>query len=166
MKPQIAYQRTVFPRQPLLLLFCVAVLFWAGTTLSAPKIACDSPVYDFGNADINTTIEHMFTLWNRGDTPLEIGNLRACCGGSMSVAAMTIDPGSNTQVKVTLSLNNRNGQQKKSFYIASNDPVQPYYPLRFVGNACAAATLNPQSVNFGNVEGGNVEGENRIESMK
>lgn len=152
MKSQIAYQRTGLSVRPLLLLVCAAALFWARTTLSAPRIACDEPVYDFGNAAVNTSIEHMFTLWNRGNEPLIIGKLRACCGGSMSVASKTIDPGSNTQVKVTLSLNNRNGQQKKSFYIASNDPTQPYFQLRFVGNVSAPATVSPRPVNAEAVE--------------
>jgi hypothetical protein len=131
----------------------VALLMPAHAVFCAPKIACDDPVYDFGPVSTGV-VSHTFTIWNRGDEPLMTGKLRACCGGTMSVASQVIGPGSNTEVKVTLSLNNRNGQQKKSFYIASNDPNQPYYQLRFVGNAVVPVYFSPASLDFGNLESG------------
>lgn len=126
-------------------------LLFGGSVWAAPRIACDDDVFDFGDV-ASGDVSHAFTIWNRGDAELVTGNLRACCGGSMTVASKTIAPGSNTQVTVKLSLNHRNGQQKKSFYIASNDPLQPYLQLRFVGNAVVPVFLSPCGLDFGKVE--------------
>jgi len=121
------------------------------SVVAAPRIACDDAVFDFGDVS-SGDVSHAFSIANLGDEDLVIGNLRACCGGSMSIASKTIAPGSNTQVTVKLSLNHRNGQQRKSFYIASNDPVQPYFQLRFIGSVVPPVSLSPSGLSFGEVE--------------
>jgi hypothetical protein len=132
-------------------LLTVLALLFGGSASAAPRIACDDGVYDFG-AISSGEVSHVFTIVNLGDEDLAIGNLRACCGGSMSIDSKVIAPGSNTQVTVKLSLNHRNGQQKKSFYIASNDPVQPYFQLRFTGSVVTPVSLSPSGLSFGEVE--------------
>ncbi|MFW6152246.1 MAG: hypothetical protein ACOC6C_04655, partial [Verrucomicrobiota bacterium] len=43
----------------------------------------------------------------------------------------------------------RKGEQRKSFYVASNDPKRPYYQFRLIGVAAAAVDIDPRSVRFG-----------------
>lgn len=145
MRARMEYQLGSRLFRSLLPLGCIALLLHATVGFAAPRIVCDAPVYDFGHADQTEPVVHAFTIWNRGDTTLKIGNLRACCGASMTMEAKTIAPGSNTQCRVTLSLNNRRGKQDKRFFIASNDPKQPYYSLRFVGTVNTASRLTPRA---------------------
>jgi hypothetical protein len=117
-----------------------------------PRLACRQAEHLFGVVENHKSIEHVFTLANDGDAALQIGNVRACCGATASIAINSIAPGSNTTLKVVLSLQGRNGEQRKSFYVASNDPKQPYYQLRLVGTAVAALDVQPRSVDFGLVD--------------
>ena len=103
----------------------------------SPKIACKQPVHEFGAVDNSQSVEHTFVMWNEGEAPLEIGRVRACCGATAEIADKTILPGTNTTLKIKLSLRGRNGKQQKSFYIASNDPEQRYYQLQLTGAAVA-----------------------------
>ena len=123
----------------------------AGPADGAPRIECDQPVYDFGTVDNAESIEHTFLIWNRGTAPLEIGKIRACCGSTAKMPTQTIDPGTNVPLRVTLSLRRRRGKQRKSIYIGSNDPRQPYLQVRLIGTAVAAVTIDPRFVRFGEV---------------
>lgn len=129
--------------------FSLTFLACIVSAVGAPRIACKQPVHDFGTLDNTKAIEHTFLIWNEGDTPLEIGQVRACCGGTAEIARKTITPGTNTTLKTRLSLRGRNGRTTKSFYVASNDPAHPYYQLQLVGSAVASVCVNPESVNFG-----------------
>jgi hypothetical protein len=112
-----------------------ATVLFAASARGAPRIACREAVYDFGSAANTGRIERAFVIRNEGDAELKIGELRACCGSSMRMDAKTIAPGSNAVASVTFSLGGRQGQQRKAFYIASNDPAQPYFQLLLVGTA-------------------------------
>jgi hypothetical protein len=112
----------------------------------APQLACDEPLYDFGNVSDTAPLTHSFVLWNRGTAPLRISNVRACCGGKAKAAADEVAPGTNTTVAVELSLRGRSGPQDKSVYVASNDPRQPYYRLRLSGRVVPQVEVDPGSV--------------------
>lgn len=135
------------------LVVCIAVvtlLLLAGGAIAgdAPKIACKQPVYEFGVVDNSQFIEHTFVIWNEGEASLQISRVRPCCGATAEITDKTILPGTNTALKTKLSLRGRKGKQQKSFYIASNDPKQPYYQLQLIGTAVATVDVQPQSVNF------------------
>ena len=132
----------------------ITALFIAAAAVAhagVPKIMCRQPVYDFGTLNNTSRIEHAFHIYNNGDVPLEIGKLRACCGASMSISSKTIAPGTNAHAKVSFSLRGRKGRQRKSFYIASNDPTKPHLQLRLEGTAVAHKGAGLQSVNFGRI---------------
>ena len=76
----------------------------AAPVVDRPSLVCDAPVHDFGNLADAAPVVHSFLLWNRGTAPLEISNVRACCGGAAKAAANRIAPGASTTVEVTLSL--------------------------------------------------------------
>ncbi len=119
-----------------------------------PRIVLPQSEYDFGVADNMLTVEHVFEVRNEGNAPLHIGRLRACCGGSARISATEILPGSNAWLTVDLSLRGRSGPQTKSYYLASNDPIQPYIQARLTGTAVAAVNVEPQSLHFA-AAGGN-----------
>jgi len=134
-----------------LLLLALAVPSLAA---NAPRIACTQAVHDFGAMDGSKPVEHVFTISNQGDAPLQIGHVRACCGASATIADKLIPPGSNTALKVTLSLSGRAGRQNKSFYVGSNDPAAPYLQLRLVGDVLQPLNVQPRSVDFGILDAG------------
>lgn len=100
---------------------------------AAPRVACDSPTFDFGTLNDADTVEHSFTLENCGDEPLTFGQVRACCGATASLRDTRIDPGTNTRFDVRLSLKGRLGPVSKSLYVAINDPRQPHLTLTLTG---------------------------------
>ncbi len=101
---------------------------------SAPVIACDEPVWNFGERPADATVVHVFEIWNRGDAPLEISRVRACCGTSAMLADQVVAPGTSTTVRVTSSLRGRRGRQLRTVYVHSNDPRQPLFQLRVTGS--------------------------------
>lgn len=121
---------------------------WAG----APRIACKAPEYDFGTRANTQAVEHVFMLLNEGSAPLQIGQIRSCCGASATVSDTIVPPGTGTALRVVFSLAGRSGKQDKSLYVASNDPRQPYLQLRLVGTADEAITTLPRSVAFGVID--------------
>ena len=72
-------------------------------------------------------------VWNRGDSPLEITKVRACCGAEAAMDSMQIAPGSNSVCRAVFILKNRTGEQNKVIYLASNDRNQPYTSLKITG---------------------------------
>lgn len=136
----------------LLVIFLLPALVPPAYGDGVPRIECDQPVYEFGTMDNAESIEHTFLIWNRGTSPLQIGKIRACCGATAKMPTKTIEPGTNVPLRVTLSLRRRQGKQRKSIYIGSNDPRQPYLQVRLLGTAVAAVTIEPRFVRFGDME--------------
>ena len=136
-------------------LIAVAILLSApalhGAGAERPVIACRAPVYSFPESDDSQTVENTFLIWNDGTVPLEITKIRGCCGASTELATNSVPPGTNTALKVKLSLKGRGGEQQKSVYVGSNDPRQPYYQLRFVGKVSPRVRVEPPAVDFGRV---------------
>ncbi|MEI8354330.1 MAG: DUF1573 domain-containing protein [Lentisphaerota bacterium] len=114
-------------------------------------MACKEPEFNFGDRPNTGVVEHVFTIQNQGDAPLRIGNIRACCGATAGIESSVIAPGSNSNLKATINLAGRRGEMKKSFYIASNDPNQPYYQIRMIGNPTAEVYVDPGDLDFGHV---------------
>lgn len=116
---------------------------------NSPRIVCAQAVHDFGSVEGPKSVEHVFTLGNDGDAPLQIGNVRACCGAAATLAEKLIPPGSNTTLKIVFSLAGRSGRQDKSIYVSSNDPLLPHLRLRLVGEVFQPLSVQPDRVNFG-----------------
>ena len=134
----------------LLVVLC-ATTCATGAQAGMPKIACREPVYHFGTVTNTGKIEHTFVIRNDGDETLKIGKLRACCGAKMKMTRKTIAQGVTAEAKVTFSLRGRRGRQRKSFYIASNDPTRPHLQLRLEGTAVAEEEPGSCSVDFGQI---------------
>jgi len=114
-----------------------------------PKLVCETPVHEFGNACNEQDVEHVFSLRNEGSAPLAISKVAGCCGASTQLAQNNVPPGTGTTLRVTLSLRGRSGPVWKSFYVQSNDPFNPVYQLQFRGNAVAVVDVQPSTLDFG-----------------
>jgi len=107
------------------------------------------PVFNFGVVAGTNAVEHTFILENRGDAPLTFGKVRGCCGAATSLRGKTVAPGTNTILHVKLSLRGRKGAVRKSMYVASNDPRQPYLRLQLTGSIADSFDVSPDVVDFG-----------------
>ena len=117
-----------------------------------PRIVCDEPLYDFGTADSQSTIEHTFVIRNAGDTTLEISNVRPACGCTLAnISEKMIPPGGESQITARLSLQGRNGPQSKPITILSNDPQNPEYRVTLAGTVATAINVTPDRLMFGQI---------------
>ncbi len=116
----------------------------------AAKIFCEEPVYDFGERDNSTEVDHAFVLRNDGDLTLEIGQVRPACGCTVAnLSEKSIAPGNSATLTTRLNLRGRNGPQNKTITVESNDPRQPQLILTLKGSAVAELTVSPAQVFFG-----------------
>lgn len=74
--------------------------FAATSLYAAPRIACDSPKYDFGTVIGQEKITREFVLWNRGDSLLKIPKIKDCCGVKSTITPMVIPPRIQRRVQV------------------------------------------------------------------
>ncbi len=146
-------QRTLFSFVGLLLFVCLTGVVGAqDAPAPAPRIICDQPTYDFGEADNNQVIEHTFVIRNEGDVSLEISSVRATCGCTATdLSHKFIAPGETADLKAKLDLRGRQGRQRKAIMIQSNDPQTPTYTLYFDGTAVTEFQVNPRQLFFGRI---------------
>jgi hypothetical protein len=123
----------------------------------APRIVCDEPSFDFGTVESHQPVEHTFILKNEGTAPLEIANARTSCGCTVaSISEKIVPPGGKSEVRATLSLVGRIGQQHKTITIESNDPNNRNLTLFLNGAAASAIDVTPDRITFSQVAAGTV----------
>jgi len=134
-------------------IFTVIVIYavCAEMLFAAPHIVCKEPEYDFGSVYNDQKINHTFEIYNEGDSVLQIGSIRECCGGNASISAKTIAPEEKATFTVCQSLIGRKGKLTRKFFIASDDPKTPYYCVSLTGTAIPLVDIEPSHVNFGNI---------------
>ncbi len=96
-----------------------------------------------------------FVLRNSGDEQLRIDEVKPACGCTVAeLASQTLGPGGSVKLKVTLSLKDRRGPQRKSVVVHSNDPKTPALTLWLRGKAFAPVLATPGQLFFGHVQPG------------
>ncbi len=126
-----------------------ALFGFAPAARSAPKIVPDAPAYDFGTVDETEVVQHLFTLRNEGDLPLEIRKVETSCGCTATqVGGNQIQPGSSTPLTAKINLRGRRGRQEKTITVSTNDPAQPALVLKLSGMVTAEVEVSPVRVDF------------------
>lgn len=127
----------------------------ATSATPAPSLACDDPVYEFGERDNGEVVEHDFTIRNDGNLTLEIKKAKPSCGCTVAnISSREIGPGESAVITAKLNLKGRDGKQHKTINVESNDPVQPNFKLTLTGTAVASISVSPRSIIVPNVEAG------------
>lgn len=116
-----------------ILVLLPGLLFFAFTAMAAPRIECVPTGIDLGNLDDSSTVERVVHVWNRGDQPLYIKRIVACCGASVTLASKSVAPGSNTVMRLHLDLSGRSKAFRKTVRLVSNDPDVPVYGVLVTG---------------------------------
>ena len=118
----------------------------------APKIACDEPLFDFGERNNTEFVEHDYPIRNEGTLSLEIRGVSASCGcTAVKPSQDVIPPGGEASVRARLDLRGRSGLQMKTISVQSNDPQTPTLTLQLKGTAIQALRAQPSSLFFGRV---------------
>lgn len=55
---------------------CLPVTAFADENTGLPRAVVENPVHDWGSVYAGKTIIHSFVIRNKGEAPLEIGNVR------------------------------------------------------------------------------------------
>jgi hypothetical protein len=137
----------------------LAITMWAVVSFArelevehAPKIVCAEPTYNFGEMENAKDVEHTFILKNEGDLSLEIRQVRPSCGCTVAnISQKTIPPDGQAQVSTRLSLRGRQGPQRKTISVESNDPKQPMFVLSLEGAAIEEMRVQPNQLFFGRI---------------
>jgi hypothetical protein len=136
------------------MLFAVAVT----TASAAPKLVCPEPINKFGEEDNEEKVEAVFIIRNEGTETLVIDGVKCSCGCTAAhLDDPLVEPGTEVEIKATLSLKNRMGEQTKTCTVTSNDPENPMFTLTLTGTAISPVMYEPQFVSFGKVLGASVE---------
>lgn len=133
------------------------ILFSALSTsaLAAPTMVVEQPVYNFGSISEGTKIDHVFTIRNSGDSPLNILQVRPSCGcTAANVSSSTIQPGKAGEIKATFNSANFSGAMTKTIAVDTNDPKNPTSTLTMKGTVTTDVQVAPKQLNFGQIKAG------------
>ena len=119
---------------------------------AVPRLECFEPEHDFGEQVAkDQEIVHRFTLLNTGTEPMEILEIKDCCGVSSTVVPMTIPPGSTAVCTSVFDTRNRYGAQEKQILLVTDIQKTPYLDLRMTGTLLRAIEYSPAVVRFENL---------------
>jgi hypothetical protein len=142
-----------------LLLLSTADLHSQMAAAEAPDIQFETTTYDFGEANPNSVVEHLYTFKNAGNAPLAIAKVTSSCGCTATALNKDqIQPGEQGEIKVTLRVPSMRGATTKSIYVESNDPDQPRVVLSIKGKVVTEWVFEPsERVTFGRIASEDVQ---------
>jgi len=102
---------------------------------NAPQIEYNTRTFEFGEVPEGKKVDYTFKIMNKGKKDLIIRNVTVSCGcTSCQPVSNTIQPGGNTEMKVTFDSSGKVGMQNKIITVISNDPGHATTILRVTGN--------------------------------
>jgi len=123
-----------------------------------PKVAVDSPKYDFGVMDVKAKGKHDFVLTNKGTAPLKVSEGESTCKCTVSKVEKTeIAPGESTKVTVEWKGKGFFGDFSEDAVIVTNDPEWPRVVLTIAGRITAAVRAVPAELVFSRLTAGEPE---------
>lgn len=98
----------------------------------SPRIVCDVPILDLGEAPPNSKIPCEFVIRNTGNKPLMVSDVRTGCGKCIQVVdfSRSLLPGDAGKVRIQVNTESSGSAQVKGVTILSNDPVNSMFVLR------------------------------------
>lgn len=101
---------------------------------NSPKIEYSSRTFDFGEIAQGKKVDYVFKIMNIGKKELIIRSVTASCDCTVALpSATTIQPGGNTELKVSFDSQGKVGMQNKIVTVISNDPGHATTILRVTG---------------------------------
>src|SRR5262245_35838774 len=117
----------------------------AAVTAIGPKIAFETPLYDFGKVKSGEMIKHTFVFTNTGDELLILTNVQPSCGCTTAGEwSRQVEPGKTGSIPIQFNSGSYGGAVHKTVTVASNDKGQPTLVLNLKGTIWKPVDVNPQ----------------------
>ena len=119
-----------------LILVGILSVFVSAQEAGGPRIAVDREIHEFGSMRPHEIPDGKlsFTVYNRGNEPLIVSNVRACCGTRVDAFPQApISPGDSASVNVSWRIHNRPHRINRTVTITSNATNRAIYVLRING---------------------------------
>ena len=101
---------------------------------NAPRIEYNSRTFDFGEIPEGKKTEYTFKISNKGKKALILRSVTASCDCTTGQPTSNIiEPGSETEMKVSFESKGKVGMQNKVITVISNDPAHATTILRVTG---------------------------------
>lgn len=124
-------------------LFCIAPMSVAA---AAPRLEVPQPIHDLGEIFEDQPLEHVFTLKNAGDAPVQIKNIELDCACSAVDYDRAIPPGGTGKIVFTIAPFSAIHKFCKKGMIFSNDPSSPVTTIQLCGNAKPFIEIQPAHI--------------------
>ncbi len=112
-------------------------------------LVCDTPEHDFGEVNEFEVLNHVFTLRNTGEHPVNILHVQSTCGCTTAgVTDQQLAPGATTELAARISLLGRSGPQNYSLRVQTDDSAHPVIFLRLHGSVMRDFIVDPQRLAF------------------
>ncbi|MFI5394142.1 MAG: DUF1573 domain-containing protein [Candidatus Binatia bacterium] len=119
---------------------------------SAPKLAFEQALYDFGGVEQGTKVTHSYRFRNAGGLDLNVDNVRASCGCAATVTSTrAVPPGGEGAIEVVFDTADSLGYQSSTITVYSNDPAEPVNTLTLSGRVNADVAVDPPRLYVGHV---------------
>ena len=106
----------------------------ASDLANAPKIEYNSRTFEFGEIPEGKKVDYTFKIMNKGKKALIIRSVTASCDCTAGQpASNTVQPGGETDMKVSFDSRGKVGMQNKIITVISNDPGHATTILRVTG---------------------------------
>lgn len=132
----------------------------AQPTQTAGGLACAAPSWDLGEVLVKggaLDFDHTFRLENRSEKTLKLQEVRSDCGCLVAKDyARTIEPGGETEIKVTISVFGPPGPFRKTITVQEESEPNEAIRLSVVGSRAVSDLLygTPPTINFGTMARG------------
>ncbi len=101
----------------------------------AAKVSYNKIRHNFGEVKSGSTVTYNFVIKNEGKNKLIIRKVKASCGCTATKPGKKeLNPGEETELKVSFNTRGRNGKQHKTVTVITNDPKNPIQILHIQAN--------------------------------
>ena len=123
-------------------------------TAGRPKIAFETAVCDFGEVGPGTKQTGHFEFVNAGDSPLEISEVKRCCGvvAKLADGKKVYAPGERGIVDIQYNATSRPMSMTRHIYVSSNDADNPRVKLAIKAKIVSRVDYQPRSVKLSLVD--------------
>ncbi|MEX2606262.1 MAG: DUF1573 domain-containing protein [Kiritimatiellia bacterium] len=134
-------------------ILCLVLTVSALSVSAQPSIFSPEPGHDFGERRGGETVQHDFTLRNRGNAQLSVHKIQTSCGcTTLAAKTMEMEPGEEKKLTVEFDLTGRVGKQVQQVVLHTNDPENRTYRLKMQGEAVPGIRVEPRTLNLQQVQ--------------
>jgi hypothetical protein len=146
-------RKIVFGSAALFLAACIIYVLWPRIDAAwSAGLACEKPVFEFGEAATGESLVHSFEIRNTGFRTVTITGVRADCGCIVAnTPKQPLARGESVTITATVGLKNLRGKLRKSILVESDDPKNTHLQLIIQGMVTSNLRIRPSLVNFGKI---------------